>query len=163
MSLLIKAGVTKHSELTDVSTPHVLADLVDEVCSESEADTRVAAEATARNAAIGTHAGVSDAHHAPVKLATGGYAGDGNNNHAIAHGLGVTPKIVIIIGVTNGDPAIAVINNQAATLVSVWLADGVDLFSVTAMNSTNFYVGSDKDQRWSVNGIDKNYKWWAVG
>lgn len=36
MSLLVK-GVTKHSELTDVSTPHVLADLVAAVCSQAEA------------------------------------------------------------------------------------------------------------------------------
>ncbi|GAI32623.1 unnamed protein product, partial [marine sediment metagenome] len=32
-----KGGVTLHSELTDVSTPHVLADLESAVCSETEA------------------------------------------------------------------------------------------------------------------------------
>lgn len=38
-----KGGVTKHSELTDVSTPHALADLEDAVCSETEADAKIAA------------------------------------------------------------------------------------------------------------------------
>ncbi|MBA7563069.1 hypothetical protein ES708_04722 [subsurface metagenome] len=140
-----------------------LAQLVAAVCSESEADTRVAAEATARNAAIATHAGVSDAHHTPVKMATGGYAGDESANKAIAHGLGVTPKLVIIIGVTSGDTAIAVINNQATDLISSWLQQGVDFFPVAAMNSTNFYVGSGIDYRWSMNGVGKDYKWWAGG
>ena len=52
MSLLIK-GVTKHAQLTDVSTPHTLADLVAAVCSETELAT-----------AIATHAAVAAAHHA---------------------------------------------------------------------------------------------------
>ncbi len=150
-----KADVSAHHAKTVIAdlSPIALADLNPAVCSKTEAQGKV-----------DTHAGVSDAHHAPVKMATGGYTGDGNNNHAIAHGLGVVPKIVIIIGVTDGDQSIAVINNQAATsLVSTWRAEGVDLFSVTAMNSTNFYVGSDKDQSWSVNGVGKDYKWWAVG
>ncbi|GAI34200.1 unnamed protein product, partial [marine sediment metagenome] len=51
MSLLIK-GVTKHSELTDVSTPHALADLVAAVCSEAEADGKIT-----------THKGDASAHH----------------------------------------------------------------------------------------------------
>ncbi len=51
MSLLIK-GVTTHAALTDVSTPHELADLVAAVCSETEADTKVSAEATARAADV---------------------------------------------------------------------------------------------------------------
>jgi len=37
------AKTTKHSELTDVSTPHVLADLESAVCSETEADNKIAA------------------------------------------------------------------------------------------------------------------------
>lgn len=41
-----KGGVTKHSELTDVSTPHVLADLVSAVCSETEAAAIAAAAVT---------------------------------------------------------------------------------------------------------------------
>ncbi|GAI03003.1 unnamed protein product, partial [marine sediment metagenome] len=34
--------VSKHSQLSDVSTPHALADLVGEVCSDAEADAKVA-------------------------------------------------------------------------------------------------------------------------
>ncbi|GAI15256.1 unnamed protein product [marine sediment metagenome] len=37
MSLLIK-GVTTHAALTDVNTPHLLAELENAVCSETEAD-----------------------------------------------------------------------------------------------------------------------------
>lgn len=36
-----EVGVTTHAALTDVSTPHVLADLEDAVCSEDEADEKV--------------------------------------------------------------------------------------------------------------------------
>lgn len=58
MSLLIK-GVTKHSELTDVSTPHALADLVAAVCSEAEADGKIT-----------THKGDASAHHTKTSKAS---------------------------------------------------------------------------------------------
>jgi len=48
-----------HSLLTDVSTPHTLAELVAAVCSETEADTIAAA-------LIATHAGLPNVHHTPT-------------------------------------------------------------------------------------------------
>lgn len=45
MSLLIK-GVTLHALLTDVNTPHLLAELEAAVCSETEADNKIAAAMT---------------------------------------------------------------------------------------------------------------------
>ena len=42
----------KHADLSDVSTPHVLADLEAAVCSEGEADSKIA-----------THRGDASAHH----------------------------------------------------------------------------------------------------
>ena len=87
------AGVTKHAELTDVSTPHVLADLESAVCSETEADGKVSAEATARNAAIAAHAALSNVHHTPpvdITVATVGDILEQNADTEAGGAYGVT-------------------------------------------------------------------------
>lgn len=60
------AGVTTHAELTDVSTPHVLADLESAVASETEVAVEIAIEAIARDAAIATHAALFGLHSKAV-------------------------------------------------------------------------------------------------
>ncbi|MBA7536701.1 hypothetical protein ES705_28965 [subsurface metagenome] len=121
----------KHKDAIDVSTPHALADLVAAVCSETEADTKVAAEATARTAAIATHAGLPNVHHSP--FTSGTFTGDNASNRAIPHGLGVTPKMVLIaelsgvhLGFISGTKNVYVYGDADET-VTVW-------------NTTNFYV-----------------------
>lgn len=107
-------GVKKHSQLSDVSTPHVLADLEGAVCSETEADTIAAALIAA-------------------KITSGTFVGDNADNRAIAHGLGVTPKLVLIAQVVGNDVGYALgAKNQN-------LYDDT-VQAVTPCDTTNFYV-----------------------
>lgn len=76
---VVAGDMTKAVYDPDKDGKIALAQLVAAVCSETEADTKVAAEATARNAAIATHAELPTVHQdAPALILT--HKGD-----AIAH------------------------------------------------------------------------------
>jgi len=89
-----------------------------------------------------------------AKIASGSYTGNDTANRAVAHGLGVTPRIVFIIGPTY-----------------TWRSRGNRLhrldpaasWGVTAMNATNFYVGVS-GAGWSntANYSAETYYWIAL-
>lgn len=92
-----------------------------------------------------------------IAAASGTYTGNGGTNTAVAHGLGVTPKFIHVSD--NTAPA----GSFSAYLFGVhntkWLAEfgGGTVITVTAADSTNFYVSS------SVNTNLTTYDWFACG
>jgi len=81
---------------------------------------------------------------AGVLFKTGTYAGDDSVNKAIAHGLGKTPKLVIIRQVFVGSTtrgAFTFIIVQAAKVFCQAGGANSEL-AVTTPDSTNFYVGN---------------------
>ncbi len=89
---------------------------------------------------------------------TGSYAGNSTANRAIAHGLGVVPKMIIITA-TNGTTGYCSIILSSGIIIA--LASNHLGLSVTAATSTNFYVGNDTDYLDSANGL-LNYTWVAI-
>jgi hypothetical protein len=73
----------------------------------------------------------------------GTYAGNASQNRAVAHGLGRTPKTVLVIG--NNNPVygnIALIRESGSTKGRA-IHDTADLsFVPTDMDATNFYIGT---------------------
>ena len=96
---------------------------------------------------------VADVMH----ITSGQYTGNDTANRAIAHGLGVAPKLVLIMGVT-GSPWFRILNIQA--YISY---DHSAVHAVTAPNATNFYVGNATSYANSANANAIVYDWVAIG
>lgn len=102
-------------------------------------------------------------------MATGSYTGNNTANRAIAHGLGVTPKLVVIISITNAKALIGILNPLDASITSgsefaaAGAAPQINTYPVTAMNTTNFYVGHSGDMYLAANSNTCTYKWFALG
>jgi len=98
---------------------------------------------------------------------SGTYTGDNSVNRAIPHGLPRTPRGVIIAAVDVVQPAIA----RPGFLITDTVAKAIQLkgdvastaLAVTAMDSTNFYVGNATGYSTSANVSDYNYFWVAIG
>lgn len=125
-------------------------------------------------AEIAAHASIAAAHHARytdgealaavaaagyAKAANGSYAGNDTVNRAIPHGLGVTPKLVIITH----------FESQQWFRLHQGLADILEMdpsafakYAVTVMNSTNFYVGNAANYDDSANAAGEEYYWVAM-
>ncbi len=98
-------------------------------------------------------------------VASGTYAGDNAVNKAIAHGLGVVPKMVWII---ETQAATGVGDHIFHLMVGIariyWAGGGANSsLAVTVMDSTNFYVGNATDLALSANDITWSYTWVAIG
>lgn len=93
-----------------------------------------------------------------VSMNTGSYVGDNNANKGIAHGLGAIPKFVHIfasgygLGWQNVEYS-AKVEHNSATLGNR---------SVTAMDSTYFYVGDGANHADSQNANGVTYYWIAM-
>lgn len=99
-----------------------------------------------------------------IKATSGSYSGNEAANRAIAHELGVTPKLVFIVvtGATSCGTLVYRIMTDEARVY--YLAGGTDSSqTVTAMNSTNFYVGHVGVWVETANASDILYKWVAIG
>jgi len=79
------------------------------------------------------------------KVVSGSYTGDGNDDVAVAHGLGSTPKIVIIVKSNNPDVGFATGTMNINTYDNAWA-------SVTAMTDTYFYV-DESDADFNADGV----------
>jgi len=102
---------------------------------------------------------------AGVLFKSGTYAGDQSVNKAIAHGLGKTPKLVIIRQVYVGSTtrgAYTYIIVQAAYIYYQGGGANSEL-AVTAPDSTNFYVGNATSYDLSANFAHASvtYHWTA--
>jgi len=85
---------------------------------------------------------------------TGTYTGDETVNRAIPHGLGVTPKLVLILPTSN---ALYVIM-QMAWIIAVRQS----VLAVTTPDATNFYVGNAASYDFSAQEV-REYRWVAIG
>jgi len=87
------------------------------------------------------------------------YTGNSTPNRAIAHGLGVTPKIVFIWDNTDNDRAFKI----WGALAKIMKEYNVAVYAVTIPDSTNFYVGNASGYGDSANGAGATYYWVAIG
>lgn len=95
-----------------------------------------------------------------ASISSGSYTGNSTVDRAIPHGLGVTPKIVFIIDVP-GVFWFRII--EALASIFYIAAATMERYGVTAMNSTNFYVGNATQYYQSANYDARSYRWVAIG
>ncbi len=88
---------------------------------------------------------------APVLISTGQYTGNSTQNRAIAHGLGITPKIIIISSSSG---------NISSVVSNKW-HNGSAQYTVTAMDSINFYIGTASPDFFG-NTNPNVYNWVAI-
>lgn len=91
--------------------------------------------------------------------ATGTYAGDNTVNRAIPHGLGAIPKMVFTKRNTANSPLKTIMGGTT----EIELVNAGTSLTVTAMDSTNFYIGNATDYDKSANYLNWDYIWVAVG
>lgn len=95
-----------------------------------------------------------------VVIATGNYTGNGVDDRAIPHGLGVTPKSVLIIEAATGDKWFSILD-QAGSLFCSDVEQAVGTrTAVIALDATNFYL-SDVGRGANINTVV--YYWTATG
>lgn len=92
---------------------------------------------------------------------SGTYAGNDTANRAIAHGLGVTPKIVFIQ--VDGQYWFRITDQLAKIHFAEADTDTIGTHTVTAMGTTNFYVGNATSYTFSANATGWTYYWVAIG
>ena len=114
-------------------------------------------------AAIAAHTAISDAHHVPTPSASasGTYTGNDAVNRAIPHGLGTTPKVVLI-HVANMEFQYYL--GRVSAFIK-FMQSGISSgdIAVTAIDDTNFYVGNATNYENSANKTTKDYYWTAIG
>lgn len=103
-------------------------------------------------------------------ITQGSYTGNNTANRAVAHGLGTTPKVVIIICVgtlSAADAGHFIINSGVGAISAIIYASATTTkeahLSVTAPDSTNFYVGNATNYGNSANAGSETYYWVAIG
>lgn len=100
-----------------------------------------------------------------VKITSGSYTGDSTANRAIPHGLGVVPKLVLIMRNTAGAESYVfrIYGDQAK--IRDWYVGGTvaaGALDVTAPDATNFYVGNATSYDRSANYTGVAYVWVAL-
>jgi len=96
---------------------------------------------------------------ADIFVSSGSYTGDDTNNHAIPHGLGHTPSIVLIV-CANDYYWFRIFKTQAA----IWYnTTAIGVIAVTVPDATNFYVGNTgAGLALSANLDPYVYRWVAI-
>jgi len=89
-------------------------------------------------------------------ITSGSYTGDSSVNRAIPHGLGVTPRL-ILLSTSLGNSFYAI--NGTGTWIVCFGGGG----TVTTPNDTNFYVGNATNYAWTANLTATGYRWVAIG
>ena len=92
---------------------------------------------------------------ATVAVTNGTYTGDNTVNRAIAHGLGVVPKFVFCANATDGQSISQLAGAGRCYHTSASL-------TVTAADTTNFYVGNATQYGRSANADTLVYTWAAI-
>jgi hypothetical protein len=96
-----------------------------------------------------------------ARINSGTYTGNASANRAVAHGLGRTPKMVIIARSTT----YATIRHLIVP-GQIGFAGGVTnepVYAVTTWDSTSFYVGNASNYDLSSNDNGTGYNWVAYG
>ncbi|MBA7665618.1 hypothetical protein ES703_73692 [subsurface metagenome] len=108
-------------------------------------------------AAITTHKEDASAHHAKTPTASGSYTGDDTVNRAIAHGLGVAPKLVVVMpdNVENAE-------NRCGVILGGFDGNFGGLGdNCTDPDATSFYVSHNTFAQFNIQ--DVVYYWAAFG
>jgi hypothetical protein len=92
-----------------------------------------------------------------ARIASDSYPGNNTANRAIAHGLGMTPKLVLLSLGTHGR-TLKILESGKIEFVS---DAGSNLLAVTAWDSTNFYVGNATEYAHSANDNSFTWSWVA--
>lgn len=95
-----------------------------------------------------------------TQITYGIYTGDSSVNRAIPHGLPGVPKIVLILD-DSSNFHMMIIRGLAMVKAQTSSIDAEDV--VTAMDTTNFYVGHSPNWDQSANYTGYAYKWVAIG
>lgn len=93
-----------------------------------------------------------------ANISSGTYAGDSTNNRGIPHSLGIKPKIVYIFN--NVNSGVSFIGSDVGLIF--FQSAGHELHTVTAKDTTNFYVGGGANFRGNHVTINP-YNWIAIG
>lgn len=91
-------------------------------------------------------------------MKSGIYSGDSTANKAVAHGLGSTPRFIIIYDASN---KITAIMGYAYFTYFVG-GSSPATYAVTAWTTSNFYIGSAAAD-FFLNVTGANYRWVAFG
>jgi hypothetical protein len=105
-------------------------------------------------------AGVWQPITAASATTSGSYAGNSSVNRAIAHGLGVIPKIVFIWDDTDADRECEIFGAVAKIIC---FQNTPKFLAVTAPDVTNFFVGNATAYGYSANLTGVTYYWVAIG
>jgi hypothetical protein len=101
-----------------------------------------------------------------AKVTSGSYTGNDTANRTIAHGLGVAPKIVLLID-NNAQPFLFRIIAGYAYIFCIPSATlyalKAEVSAVAALDVTNFYVGNATSYPFSANASGITYYWVAIG
>jgi len=110
-----------------------------------------------------TIADLTNATHTHLAAASGGalvntgsYTGNNTTQRAIAHGLSVAPKIVIIHDL---------LNNTIETIISTSIVTASGVYAdetATTADATNFYVGGNGGVNYPGNLNPQSYIWCAI-
>lgn len=95
-----------------------------------------------------------------AKVTKGEYTGNDLVNRAIPHGLGVTPKLVMIWDITW--MMCFYIREDWEMIYAIDLAIFAD-YAVTKPDATNFYVGNADSYKVSANQDTIVYNWVIIG
>lgn len=96
-----------------------------------------------------------------AKITSGTYTADSSENKAIAHGLGVTPQMVLISPRAGYGNYFHRIFGGQGSIYAVGATNGYQ--GVTAPDATNFYVGNSSEYTISANLTGRTYYWVAIG
>lgn len=116
---------------------------------------------------LGTPSAVGDAAsktYVDTRQNMGGYTGDGTSNKTIAHGLGVAPRMVLIVDNTNTTqvPCFFLLDQSGGVIMYISSgATPAKTAGLTAFDATNFYVGNSGSPLATANQNATSYKWVA--
>lgn len=91
-----------------------------------------------------------------ILISSGTYSGANTEDRAIPHSLGKVPHIVFLTAET---AKLAHIDGNFPTII----CGNAGAYTVTAMDSTNFYVGDAASYANSFNAGGADYHWVAIG
>jgi len=98
----------------------------------------------------------------PVVVSSGSYTGNNTANRTIPHGLGIAPKLVVLVR-SAGVFIFNIIQGSAAIYWTDASSPGSGNHAVTAPDATNFHVGNAASYAQSANGNSEVYYWVAIG
>ncbi len=143
--------------LSDAEIPAAIARDA-EVTTEITTHAAIATAHQDAPALIATHTSDVDAH---ARVATGSYTGDDTVGRAIAHGLGIVPRVVLIFSQSGNYVWGAIRGEIGGVFYNYDTADGIQ--TTTDSDATNFYVGNATEYELSMNKDTYVYRWVALG